>query len=73
MDHESASPAETKKRKPISIGFLIAVLVLGVAGYFAGPYIMTYAMLLQERAKAEGPAIQNPLSEERPSMPMGES
>ena len=73
MDDQSANSTEPKKRKPISIGFLLVVIVLGVAGYFAGPYIMTYAMLLQEKAKAEGPAIQNPTTEERPSMPMGES
>lgn len=53
------------------MGFLAIVFVLAIAGYFVGPFLMTYGMLLQERAKSQGPAVERPSTGERPSFPTG--
>jgi len=49
MNSENA-PAE-KKRRVVSIPFLIIVVIIGLVGYFRGEEIMTYAMYLQEQWK----------------------
>lgn len=68
MELNDESPV-TVTKKPISFRFLIAVILIGIAAYFAGPHVMTYVMLLQEGAKASGPAIERAIPEGRPSMP----
>jgi hypothetical protein len=69
MDLNQEETVAKKQRKPISLTFLIIVLLLGVGGYFAGPYVMTYVMLMQEGAKARGPAVESPMPEGRPTLP----
>lgn len=48
MSQESA-PKEKAKRRSTSLPLLIGFVILGVVGYYTGPTIMTYAMLLQEK------------------------
>lgn len=66
MEVSDKTPVPVKK-KPISIRFLIVVILVGVGAYLAGPRIMTYVMLLQEGAKARGPVIEREAPEGRPS------
>lgn len=47
MSSENAN--EGKKRRIVSIPFLIIVVILGLIGYFKGEEIMTYTMYLQEQ------------------------
>lgn len=47
MSSEKAS--KEKKRRVVSIPFLIIVVIIGLVGYFRGEEIMTYAMYLQEQ------------------------
>lgn len=68
MEVSDKAPVPVKK-KPLSMRFLIAVILVGVGAYFAGPHVMTYVMLLQEGAKARGPAIERTVPEGRPSLP----
>jgi hypothetical protein len=44
----STETKEVKKRRGTSLPLLIAFLILGVIGYYAGPTILTYAFYLQE-------------------------
>ncbi|XZE20784.1 hypothetical protein SH449x_000671 [Pirellulaceae bacterium SH449] len=66
---ESSSTAKNAKRRFASSRFIIVAIVLGVGGYFIGPTVMTYVMLLEEKAKARGPAIENDKVTERPNLP----
>jgi hypothetical protein len=68
MEVSDEAPVPVKK-KPVSMTFLMAVILLGVGAYFAGPHVMTYVMLWQEGAKARGPAIESQMPEGRPTLP----
>lgn len=63
--------AESKKRPPISLPFVLIVGVLAVAAYLSGPWIMKQVMFLQERAKQSGGAIAATGSSGRPGLPTG--
>ncbi|MCR9292381.1 MAG: hypothetical protein NXI32_06660 [bacterium] len=43
---------ETGKRPLISLPFIIIVGILAIAGYAAGPWLMTQFMLMEEKQKA---------------------
>lgn len=45
----SENAPEGKKRRIVSIPFLIIVVIIGLVGYFRGEEIMTYTMYLQEQ------------------------
>lgn len=52
---EAGGAAPEAKRDLISLPFILIVGALGVAGYFAGPWIMTQVMYQQELAKSQAP------------------
>jgi hypothetical protein len=53
MNTESEQTEKAATKRPlISLPFIIIVGVLGVAGYAAGPWLMTQFMLLEEKQKA---------------------
>ena len=57
---QDAATNESPKKPAISLPFLIVVGVLGVAAFFAAPWIMTQVMLQQENAKAKEIIIPDP-------------
>ncbi len=60
----SSTPSvEPKKSRGTSLVFLLVVAVLGVIGYFAGPTIMTYVFLMQEKF-SPAPAINSVSNED---------
>ena len=50
---ETTNPANQVKKRGTSLLLLIGFGILGIAGYFAGPSVMTYVMYLQEQSKAK--------------------
>jgi hypothetical protein len=58
-DMGSEKAPEEKKRRVVSIPFLIIVVIIGLVGYFRGEEIMTYTMYLQEQWKHNSRVAQD--------------
>ena len=63
------SDSAPKKSSPISLAFLLfSVAIIGI-GYFAGPWIMTQFMYMQEQSIAASRMVNNDSNDDQPTMP----
>jgi hypothetical protein len=60
-----------ERKKAVSVKFLVIAALLGLGAYVAGPYVMTYVMLIQEGVKAKAAPVQSEIPEGRPTLPTG--
>ena len=59
---------ETKSKPIVSIPFVIICLGLGLVGWLAGPSIMQWVMLQQEKSKAGGVSLPENMTDESPPL-----
>ena len=52
IDVDDPEPRYSKVRRPVSIPFAVAVVLIAPAVYFAAPWLMTRFLLLEEQQKA---------------------